>query len=588
MRRTSQTALIAAAALLSLTACKEAPKETVATVTKPKLGINPYGTDGIKPDYSKVPPELMKVFDYIDAHIDDHVENLQKWIQQPSISNSGEGIPESAEMVKGFYDKLGCQTTRIYDVGITEYGSPGNPVVYAKCDEGAPKTVAIYWQYDTMPVTQPDMWVAPPFEGRIVEGKVAGLPNTPKVMIGRGAANSKGGEMALYNAIYSYKQVAGHLPVNLIWVAEGDEERMDIGLRTFMRDHSDLFKEADALYSGGPSEGCVYVELTTSGRSWGRGPVESDVHGVMKRTTDSPAWRHMHMLASLTSNDGNTPLIKGFFDNKEEPTAAEKEQLKERAKTMDLKRMAQSSGLARYMSDDPYQVAYDGSFGTSFNLDGIWGGNMYGGGAGAILPNKITSKHNFRYVPKMDGLDIVKKLRAQLDANGYKDVELKLIGDVPWSRGSSMDTDITHAHQEAAKMLGMGGGPGGGRGGRGAGGDPDARPPDLGGASKGGNQKPGGGMVGTGDAPPTGGYWPSYLFSDGEVGQKIGTVSIPMGMGGGGGGGGGRAHAANEYYTVEAKNWRGGMATSEKNVVVTLYEYAKITTVAPKPKTSAK
>ena len=41
-------------------------------------------------------------------------------------------------------------------------------------------------------------------------------------------------------------------------------------------------------------------------------------------------------------------------------------------------------------------------YGTSFNLDGIWGGNMYAGGAGAILPNKITSKHNFRYVPDHD------------------------------------------------------------------------------------------------------------------------------------------------------------------------------------------
>ena len=32
------------------------------------------------------------------------------------------------------------------------------------------------------------------------------------------------------------------------------------------------------------------------------------------------------------------------------------------------------------------------------------------GGSGAILPNRIVSKHNFRYVPNMDGLDIVDKL----------------------------------------------------------------------------------------------------------------------------------------------------------------------------------
>ncbi len=550
-------------------ACNKKETKTASTSTKPKLGINPNGTGGKGPDESQAPPELKKVFDYIDTHIDEHVENLQKWIQQPSISNSGEGIPESAEMVKGFFDKLGCQTTRVIDVGITEYGTPGNPVVYAKCDEGAPKTVAIYWQYDTMPVTQPDLWVAPPFEGRIVPGKDAGLPNIPRVLVGRGATNSKGPEMAQLNALMAYKQVNGKLPVNLIFIAEGDEERMDIGLRKFFADHSDLLKEADALYAGGPSEGCVYVELTTSGSKWGRGPTVSDVHGVMKRTTDSPAWRHIHMLASLTSMDGNTPLIDGFFENMEKPTPEQMEELKKRGANMNLEQMAKSQGVARYMSDDPVQVLKDGRFGTSFNLDGIWGGNMYAGGAGAILPNKITSKHNFRYVPKMNGLDIVKKLRAQLDKNGYKDVEVKLIGDVPWSRGSSANTDISNAHKKAGELLGLGG--------------------DRNGAfmmashyNHLGQDK----ALGVAETEATGGYWPSYLFADGEVGQKVGTISIPMGMGARGGQGG-RAHAANEYYAVEGSRWDNGMAGAEKLVAASIYYYSQTTTVTPKPKTTA-
>ena len=93
------------------------------------------------------------------------------------------------------------------------------------------------------------------------------------------------------------------------------------------------------------------------------------------------------------------------------------------------------------------------NYGTSFNLDGIWGGNMYAGGAGAILPNKITSKHNFRYVPEHDtGPDIVKKLRAQLDKNGYKDVEVKLIGDVPWAKMNS-DTDIGRALKRTYEVM---------------------------------------------------------------------------------------------------------------------------------------
>jgi acetylornithine deacetylase/succinyl-diaminopimelate desuccinylase-like protein len=564
--RYSRATFLLTLSLIGLGACKST--KPAATNAKSTLNIRPNGA-GAAPKVTGAPPELQKVFDYIDAHIDDHVQNLQKWIQQPSISNSGEGIPESAEMVKGFFDKLGCQTTRVYDVGITEYGTPGNPVVYAKCDEGAPKTVAIYWQYDTMPVTQPDAWVSPPFEAKVIPGSEAGLPDVPKVLVGRGATNSKGPEMAQLNALMAYKAVNGKLPVNLIFVAEGDEERMDIGLRKFIKDHSDLLAEADALYAGGPSEGCVYVELQTSGKAWGRGPTDSDVHGVMKRTTDSPAWRHIQMLASLTSKDGNTPLIKGWDDGREYPTPEEIKQLQDRAAKMDLAKMAKGQGVARYIADDPFHVLEMGRYGVSFNLDGIWGGNMYAGGAGAILPNKITSKHGFRYVPKMDGMHIVEMLRKQLDANGYPDVKMTLIGDVPWSRGSSPLADISVAHRKAGAMLGLGGD--GGAGAFFA----DADHYDIHGVSK---------PLGVNQSEPTGGYWPSYLFADGEVGQKVGTVSIPMGMGARGGAGG-RAHAANEWYAIEGSRWDNGMGGAEKLVAASIWEYSQTTTTPPKPKT---
>src|SRR3954466_554748 len=312
------------------TGCSRGASTTAAAAApaaaEPKLGIRANGYTEIQPDLSKVNNEdLKKVFAYIDEHIDDHVVNLQKWIRQPSISNSGEGIPESAEMVKGFFEQLGCQESRVYDVGITEWGAPGNPVVYAKCDEGAPRTIAIYWQYDTMPITQPDAWKAPPFEARLVE-----QAPFKKVLIGRGATNSKGPEMAQWNALMAIKAVTGKLPVNIVFIAEGDEERMDIGVRKFVKDHPEYFKNVDALIGesgsqspsggggvGGGSEGCVYFELTTGGKAWGRGPVQSDIHGSNKRAVDSPAWRHMKVLPSLVSDDGNTPLVKGFSDGLE-------------------------------------------------------------------------------------------------------------------------------------------------------------------------------------------------------------------------------------------------------------------------------
>jgi acetylornithine deacetylase/succinyl-diaminopimelate desuccinylase-like protein len=483
---------VALAAALSVACSRDAERRLSAqgkpAAAKPRLGIRPNGDTTLQPDLTRVQPEdLKKVYAYIDEHIDDHVENLQKWIRQPSISNSGEGIPESAEMVKGFFEQLGCQQSRVYDVGITEWGSPGNPVVYAKCDEGAPRTLAIYWMYDRMRVTQPDAWKSPPFEARLVE-----QPPFKKVLIGRGATNSKGPEMAQLNALMSIKAVAGKLPVNVIFIAEGDEERMDIGLRKFVMDHPDLLG-ADALLSFGGqapsgggdvmggSEGCVYIELTTSGRAWGRGPVQSDIHGANKRSVDSPAWSHIKMLASLVSDDGNTPLIKGFTDGLLPMGAADTARLKNAAEKVDMKIAAENLGVARFISDDPFTMLKMARYGISFNMDGIWSGNMYAGGAGAILPNKITSKHNMRYVPNMHGLDMVKRIREQLARNVYKDVELKVIGDVPWSK-MSYDTDIARAIEQMYDEFHV---------------SYSAPAPH--------------------ESILSGGYWPSYLFGDGEV-----------------------------------------------------------------------
>ncbi|MFN7981481.1 MAG: M20/M25/M40 family metallo-hydrolase [Vicinamibacterales bacterium] len=542
MKRTAFAWLLSSVVVLS--ACSNGSQPVTAAKTeavpaKPKLGIRPNGDTELSPDMSLVKSdELKKVFEYIDTHIDDHVENLQKWIQQPSISNSGEGIPESAEMVKGFFEQLGCQESRVYDVGKTEFGSQGNPVVFAKCDEGAPKTLVIYWMYDTMPVTQPDVWVAPPFEGRLVE-----QAPFKKVLIGRGATNSKGPQMAMLNALMSVKAVTGKLPVNLMFVAEGDEERMDVGLRQFMKDHKDLFKGAEAMWgdggqtpsgrssvSEGNSEGCVYVEITTSGTKWGRGPTVSDIHGGNKRSVDSPAWRHIKAIASLVSEDGNTAKIDGFYDDAIKPSAAKLAGYKEAAKSFDVEEAARNLGVARFISDKPEDILRDRNW-ISFNMDGIWGGNMYAGGAGAILPNKITSKHNIRYVPNMKGPDLVEKLRKQLVKNGYPDVEVKLIGDVPW-REDALRGELPMAQSRALDIMRI----------------PHATP-----------------KMGM---PTAGAYWPAYLFgSDYE-----GGINIPISNAGAGYGG--NAHAANEFYVIEGAGKVYGMAGAEKTLAAVLFNYA--------------
>ena len=495
-----------------------------AAAPEPSLGINPRGKTELEIDMSRIHnPDLVAVFDHIDTNIDEHVQNLQRWIQQPSVSNTGEGIQESAYMVEGFFDQFGCQETEVVDPGLTEYGTQANPVVYAKCDEGAEKTMAVYWMYDTMPITQPDLWTSPPFEARIVE-----QPPFDKVIIGRGANNSKGRQMAFWNAMMSIKAVTGSLPVNLIFIAEGDEERMSIGYRKFIRDNPELFSEADVMWGYGASEGSVFVELITSGEAWGRGPTYSNIHGGRKRQVDAPGWRHIKMLATLVDDTGNEVLIDGFYDDVVPLTEDEEAILREAAEDYDVTVAAERLGVARFISDDPYEVQKLSRYGQSMNLDGIWAGNMFEGGSGAILPNRIVSKHNFRYVPNQTGPDIVAKLRAHLDKHGYEDVEINVVGDVPWAKMDD-NNELAMAVREMRETFGAG--------------NPE---PIL-------------------EETILGGYWPAYLFA-GDV------YDIPIARGYVGGGGG--SHAANEYFIVEGAGNTYGMAGMEKSIATAIYEYA--------------
>jgi acetylornithine deacetylase/succinyl-diaminopimelate desuccinylase-like protein len=316
---------------------------------------------------------------------------------------------------------------------------------------------------------------------------------------------------------------------------------MDVGLRTFMKQHADLFKDAEALwgdgsqsYSGrssvseGNSEGCVYVEITTSGARWGRGPTVSDIHGGNKRSVDSPAWRHIKAIASLVSDDGNTAKIDGFYSDAVQPTPQQLKNYAEQAKTFNIEEAAKNLGVARFISDTPMGVVKDRNW-ISFNLDGIWGGNMYAGGAGAILPNKITSKHNIRYVPNMKGPDLVEKMKKQLIKNGYPDVEVKMIGDVPWRVGK-LSGELPQAQSRALDIMQI----------------PHNKPKES--------------------ETLTGGYWPAYLFGGDTV------LNIPISNAGAGLGG--NAHAANEFYVVEGAGKVYGMAGAEKTLAAVLFEYA--------------
>ena len=98
---------------------------------------------------------------------------------------------------------------------------------------------------------------------------------------------------------------------------------------------------------------------------------------MVSKDMDAPAWRHIKMLATLVDDTGNRVMIDGFYDDIVPLTEAEEAILMEAAEDFDVEVAAERLGVARFISDDPYEVQKMSRYGQSMNLDGIWAGNMF-------------------------------------------------------------------------------------------------------------------------------------------------------------------------------------------------------------------
>src|SRR5947207_13131833 len=100
----------------------------------------------------------------------------------------------------------------------TVINTDGKPGVFATLDAGAAKTVGLYFMYDVKQF-DPAEWTSPPTEARLVD-----KPPLGKAIIGRGAVNQKGPEAAFLAALHAIRGANKKMPVNLVMVAEGEEE----------------------------------------------------------------------------------------------------------------------------------------------------------------------------------------------------------------------------------------------------------------------------------------------------------------------------------------------------------------------------
>src|SRR6184192_4371552 len=155
--------------------------------------------------------DLAPIFTEIEKRHDEAVRRLQEWIRQPSIAAENRGMNEGCDLTMRMLRDAGFNS-------VTKVPTEGQPGIFATLDAGAPRTLGLYYMYDVKQA-DPAEWSSPPFEAALVD-----KPGLGKVVMGRGAVNQKGPEGAFLAALHAIRGAGKKLPVNLVLVAEGEEE----------------------------------------------------------------------------------------------------------------------------------------------------------------------------------------------------------------------------------------------------------------------------------------------------------------------------------------------------------------------------
>jgi len=468
-----------------------------------------------------------KVFNYIDKHYSDHVRKLQEFVRQPSISAENRGVRECAELVKQYFADLGCRDARLVETS-------GYPVAFGTYDAGADKTIIVYFMYDTQPVDDPG-WTVPPLEGKIVDLKPFG-----KCLVARGAINTKGALRAFLNACESIKAAGEEIPVNLMLVAEGEEELGSRHLPEFINKYIKQLKKTDAVFfpsadqdqkgkamMGLGFKGIVYFELELDGKSWGHGPTEFDIHGSLKAIVDSPTWRMIQALGTMTSKDGNKVLIDGFYDNVLPPSKEDAKLLTKLEKTVDEVSLKEMIRVEKFIDDvHGKQALLKYLYSPTLNIDGIWSGYI-GPGSKTVLPHKITAKVDVRLVPNMTVQEVLPKIRKHLDKHGFREIRIvELEEGYSWAK-TSIKEPAAQAVVKTYKEFGF---------------EPEIWPHMAGSA-------------------------PFCMFNR----EPLNLPFVSGGIGHGA-----RAHAPDEYIVVEEGGPTGGLRMLEKSYAAMLDNFSKM------------
>ncbi|MFZ4483100.1 MAG: dipeptidase [Chthoniobacterales bacterium] len=340
-----------------------------------------------------------------------------------SVSTKPDHAPEMRECAEWLCALLrhGGFTAEVAETG-------GHPAVLARSPVAPGKpTVLIYGHYDVQPPEPLGLWTSPPFEPAIRNKRV----------FARGSTDNKGQFLAhILGAIHMLRE-EGALPVNLIFLIEGEEEVGSTNLDDFIRARrDDLRCDVIAISDTGMvAEG--YPTLTQSLRGIAamevivRGPV-TDLHsGIFGGAVMNPATALVKMLASLHDDRGRI-AVPGFYDDVVKPHAAEREALA--ALPVSESDYQRETGVLILSGEEGFSTVERIGIRPTAEINGLTSGYQ-GEGTKTVLPAVASAKLTFRLVPNQKPDRALNLVEIHLQSMLPPSVELEIIrghGGMPY------------------------------------------------------------------------------------------------------------------------------------------------------------
>jgi acetylornithine deacetylase/succinyl-diaminopimelate desuccinylase-like protein len=450
-------------------------------------------------------PAREKIVSAVEAQHDATVKSLQDWVALPTIAAEKRGTPEGAEYMRKLAIDAGFQQAKIIP-------TDGVPAVFATLDSGAKTTVGIYFMYDVKQF-DPAEWNTAPLEATLVE-----RPGEGTAIVGRGVVNQKGPEMAFLAAIKAIRASGRKLPVNLVLVAEGEEEvasthfdqvvavpevqaALSKAIGVFIPSANQNRDGSAGITLG--AKGAVEFQLVVGGETSDRYP-KTDIHSSNYARIESPAWRLVKALDTLVADDGHTPAIDGWFENVQPLTPRQKELIAQSVKPGAEAGEKTLLGVGRWINDEDYTTSLERFFSQpTVNIQGLVSGYT-GEGGKTVLPGRAEAKLEFRLVPNMTKDEAVTKLRAHLAKRGFDDVQVTVSGGYGPNE-TAEDSVLIRAQKRLFDEKGI--------------------PYTI--------------------RPRNAGSWPGVIFN----GAPLNLPASQFGLGRGGG-----AHAPNEWFLIESSD----------------------------------